>query len=123
MERTVDDPKIEIDILLSFPSKSSSPDTDLFRAIGRVARQLDAEAVVVPRVTAGFTDAHYFRDLGIIAYGFVPRWFSPGEARGIHGPNERAAVKNLGRGVETLISILQELDQLELGTPSSRRTR
>ena len=81
-----------------------------------MARRLDPEAIVVPRVIGGFTDAHYFRDLGITAYGFVPRWFSPGEVRGVHGPNERAKVENLSRGVETFISILQELDRLQLGT-------
>ena len=37
---------------------------------------------------AGFTDAHYFRDLGMTAYGFVPRKLRPVETRGIHGPNE-----------------------------------
>jgi len=120
VRRVVDDPKIRVETLLSFPAKSSSVETDLFRAIGRVARRLDSEAIVVPLVIAGFTDAHYFRELGITAYGFVPRWFSPGEARGVHGPNEHAHVENLGRGVETFISILQELDRLELAARSAR---
>ena len=113
VRRAVADPKISVETLLSFPSMSSSANTDLFRAIDRVARRRDPEAVVVPNVIAGFTDAHFFRELGITAYGFVPRWFSPGEARGVHGPNERARVENLGRGVETYIAILQELDRLE----------
>jgi acetylornithine deacetylase/succinyl-diaminopimelate desuccinylase-like protein len=64
---------------------------------------------VVPRVLAGFTDAHYFRELGITAYGFVPRWQRRGEQRGIHGPNERISVENLERGVETLVAILEQL--------------
>ncbi len=114
VQRSTLDPKIRVETLLSFPSQTSSSETDLFRAIGYVARKLDAEAVVVPRVVTGFTDAHYFRDLGITAYGFVPRWYSPGEVRGAHGPNERASLANLGRGVETLIEILQELDRHEL---------
>jgi acetylornithine deacetylase/succinyl-diaminopimelate desuccinylase-like protein len=61
----------------------------------------------------GFTDAHFFRELGITAYGFVPRWHQAGELRGIHGPEERISVENLERGAITLIQILEELDRLE----------
>ena len=71
----------------------------------------DPGAVIVPRMLVGFTDAHYFRDLGIHAYGFVPRWHRAGEARGIHGPDERVSVENLERGVQTLIAIITELDR------------
>jgi acetylornithine deacetylase/succinyl-diaminopimelate desuccinylase-like protein len=62
-------------------------------------------------VNAGFSDAHYFREIGLTAYGFVPRWLHPDEARGIHGPDERISVENLERGVETMIQILEELDR------------
>ena len=72
---------------------------------------VDPGALVVPRVVAGFTDAHYFRELGIIAYGFVPRWLSAAESGGVHGPDERVSIENLARGVETLIAILEELDR------------
>lgn len=101
----------EVEGILAFPSASSPTDTALFRAITTVARRRDPGAVVVPRVLAGFTDAHYFRELGITAYGFVPRWQRRGEPRGIHGSNERISVKNLRKGVETLIAILEELDR------------
>jgi acetylornithine deacetylase/succinyl-diaminopimelate desuccinylase-like protein len=67
--------------------------------------------VVVPRMIAGFTDAHWFRELGIVSYGFVPRWLPPAETRGIHGPNERISIDNLARGVETLVRLLELMDQ------------
>lgn len=101
----------EVQIVLAFAAVSSPADTPLYRAIGTVARRRDPGAVVVPRVLAGFTDAHFFRERGITAYGFVPRWQRRGEHRGIHGPNERITVKNLRKGVETLVAILEELDR------------
>ncbi len=101
---------VSVSILLSFPSNGSSTDTALYRAIERVAARKDPGAVVVPRLTAGFTDAHYFRDLGIVAYGFVPRWLSAEDTQGIHGSNERISIENLGRGVDALVAILEELD-------------
>ena len=61
----------------------------------------------------GFTDAHYFRELGITAYGFVPRAYRVDEPPGVHGPDERISIENLERGVATLIAILEELDRVE----------
>ena len=106
------DPAVEIDELLAFPSRSSSSDTRLFDAIERVARQQDPEALVVPRMIGGFTDAHWFREHGLVAYGFVPRWLGRAESRGVHGVDESVSVANLEAGVLTLIAILDELEAL-----------
>jgi acetylornithine deacetylase/succinyl-diaminopimelate desuccinylase-like protein len=108
----IDAPEIELRILLDFETRSSRIDTDLFRAIERVAARSGRPAVVVPRAIAGFSDAHYFRERGSIAYGFVPRWLDPRDTRGIHGPNERISLANLTRGVGVLVEILVELDRL-----------
>jgi acetylornithine deacetylase/succinyl-diaminopimelate desuccinylase-like protein len=109
VRQVVADPSIEIQLLLSFETRSSPADTDLFRAIEQVAAETDPTARVIPRVIAGFTDAHYFRDLGLVAYGFVPRWLPPSETHGIHGPNERISTENLARGVQTMVRILEVL--------------
>ena len=113
IERTLADPRLAVEPILAFDNRSSSADSPLYRAIEQVARTDGEQALVVPRVNAGFSDAHYFRELGLTAYGFVPRWLHPDEARGIHGPDERISVENLQRGVETMIEILQELDRQE----------
>lgn len=103
-----EDPGVEVEELLAFAGKGSAVGTPLWRAIERVA---GPDALMVPRVVSGFTDAHWFRDQGLVAYGFVPRWHRLGEKRGIHGPNERISLENLERGVTTLIEILDALDQ------------
>ena len=109
---------MRVETLLTFPSHQASPvDTPLFRAIEVVAEATQPGATVVPRVVPGFTDAHWFREAGLVAYGFVPRWNQPPEDRGVHGPNERISVENLERGIEILIAILQELDRQELAPP------
>jgi acetylornithine deacetylase/succinyl-diaminopimelate desuccinylase-like protein len=111
--REIADPAVALEPILAFPSRTSPSDTPLFRAISRVAVSQDPHAIVVPQVTAGFTDAHYFRSLGLVAYGFTPRWNYAGEHLGVHGHDERISTENLERGVETLIQILLELDALE----------
>lgn len=106
----IDDPGVETDVLLSFPARSSPIDTPLYRAIERLAAEIDPGAPVVPRVIAGFTDAHYFREAGIVSYGFVPRWLPASESRGIHGKNERVSIENLARGVRATVRLLELLD-------------
>jgi len=110
----IEDPGVSVDPILSFNARSSPVDTSLFHAIEQVAAEIDPSAIVVPRVIAGFTDAHYFRDLGIVAYGFVPRWLPPQESHGIHGPNERISIQNLERGVRALVRILEKLGRSPL---------
>ncbi len=108
----IGDPHVEIEILLSFPSRSSSAQTALFEAIDRVAHRETPEAIVVPRMIGGFTDAHWFREQDIVAYGFVPRWLSRAETSGVHGIDERVSVANLEAGVVTLLAIIDELDRI-----------
>jgi acetylornithine deacetylase/succinyl-diaminopimelate desuccinylase-like protein len=109
----IGDPGIRIEPFLTFTTSSSPVSSPLFRAIEVVAAEVDPGAPVVPRAIAGFTDAHYFRDIGMVAYGFVPRWLPPSETRGIHGPNERISIENLRRGIATLVRILEVLDGLD----------
>jgi len=113
LRRAVSDAAVSLEALLSFPSRTSPTDTALYRAVARVAARQEPGAVLVPQVNSGFTDAHYFRSLGLVAYGFTPRWHYQGEHLGVHGTDERISVENLERGVETLIELLQELDALE----------
>jgi acetylornithine deacetylase/succinyl-diaminopimelate desuccinylase-like protein len=115
VRRVIDDPAVSLRVELSFDAVSSPTDTALMEAIRRVAAKSSPEGVVVPRVIAGFTDAHWFRARGIVAYGFVPRRLRPVETRGVHGVNERISIENLELGVESTLAILRELDAVEGG--------
>ena len=119
LAEVIADPAVKIETVLSFPSRSSASDTRLFEAIENVARREDPTALVVPRIIGGFTDAHWFRDQGIVAYGFVPRWLSRGDSQGVHGVDERVSIANLRRGVLTLLAIVDELDALTTGDQAS----
>ncbi|HEY8120142.1 MAG TPA: M20/M25/M40 family metallo-hydrolase [Myxococcota bacterium] len=109
----IDDPTVELAIALDFPAAVSPVDTPLMRAIERVAERSDPRGFVVPRVISGFTDAHYFRALGLTAYSFVPRRLRLQDTLGIHGPNERVSLENLELGIRTTVAILDELERVE----------
>ena len=109
----IDDPSIEIETILSFPAAASSADTPLFRSIAAIASREPGSAVVVPRMIGGFTDAHWFRERGLVAYGFVPRALAREEARGVHGLDERASTKGLVESIRLSIDILRDFDGRE----------
>ncbi len=113
IEALIDEPSIEIEILLRFPSRASSADTPLYRAIEQVAASQDPAGLVVPRMIGGFTDAHWFRELGIVSYGFVPRSVAREEARRVHGIDERVAIESLVDSIELMLEIVRRFDRID----------
>ncbi len=109
LRQRLDQPSISIDVLMSFPPAVSSTDTDLFRAIETVTARRFPGSTVLPAVTAGFTDSHFFRDLGIVAYGFSPAVIPAGDQGGVHGNNERISVRNVERGWRTMLDLLETI--------------
>ncbi len=111
LTEVVNDPHVELSVLLNFPPVSSAADTPLFRAIRAVAKRNHPEALVLPSMLTGFTDSRYFRAKGIISYGFSGIALQAGEDYGVHGPNERIPLASLGQATRILFEVLQELDK------------
>jgi len=109
LRRLVADDTIELETLLSFPASSSSTNSDLMTAVRDVVATEFGGAAVVPSVIPGFTDSHYFRELGIASYGFVPFILADDEAKTVHGTNERVSEENLRDGVRRLVGLLRAL--------------
>jgi len=107
LETIINDPKVEIQKLMSFSPAVSSTDTELFKGITAVMKERHPDAIVTPSVTTGFTDSHFFRDLGISCYGFNPA-IIPDDLQGtVHGNNERVPVESVKQGVSDLLEIVQ----------------
>jgi len=107
LSAALNDPQITIDQLLGFTPAVSSTDTPLYRAIATVTRQHYPAAAVVPSVSTGFTDSHYFRDHGIAAYGFAPFLIPQADESGVHGNNERISVENVRTGTQMMVEIVK----------------
>jgi acetylornithine deacetylase/succinyl-diaminopimelate desuccinylase-like protein len=60
-------------------------------------------------VETGFTDSHWFRDLGIACYGFAPFLIPEAEESGVHGNNERISVDNIRRGTQMMLEIVNRV--------------
>jgi acetylornithine deacetylase/succinyl-diaminopimelate desuccinylase-like protein len=105
LRKVIADDTIKVDVMLNFPAESSPRKSELMTAIGKLAAT--DNTVVIPMMIAGFTDSHYFREKGLDCYGFIPIAASTAEVRGVHGLNERVAVKELGAAVRRMVELLK----------------
>ncbi len=90
------------------PATISPIDTPLYAALEAVTRQFQPQASLVPRITAGGTDAMFFRQVGTVAYGFglFSQAISAAEfASRFHGNNERIDVQSLGLTTEAWLAL------------------
>lgn len=104
----IGDPNIEITRIMGFTPAVSPRDTPLYEAIQRAVAMTFEDAILIPSVSTGFTDSHFFRDVDIVSYGFAPFIYLEGERTGVHGNNERISIENLKRGTKILTDFLFE---------------
>jgi acetylornithine deacetylase/succinyl-diaminopimelate desuccinylase-like protein len=103
----MNDPAIRVEKLMGFTPAVSSTDTPLYRATANVVHRHFPEANIVPAVETGFTDSHYFRDLGIACYGFAPFLIPVAEEGGVHGNNERISIENVRQGTGMMLELVR----------------
>lgn len=108
IESIVNDPQIKIEKIMSFSPAVSPAKGELWQHIEKLANRRYKNARVIPSVSTGFTDSHFFRDLGITSYGLGFFVVPPGDVRGVHGNDERLGVENLKQGTAAMLELLQE---------------
>ncbi len=92
---------------MGFSPAISPTDNPLYETLADVSREHFPDATVVPAVLGGFTDSHFFRDLGIASYGYEPTVIPQEDQGGVHGNDERVSEENVRRGVAMMIEILE----------------
>jgi acetylornithine deacetylase/succinyl-diaminopimelate desuccinylase-like protein len=102
--KVLDDKNLKVETILNFRSASSSRDSQLMNAIGKLAQSDDSR--VVPAIDLSFTDSHYFRQKGLISYGFIPIELNSAEEQTIGGANEHIPLKELGAGIHRMVQLL-----------------
>lgn len=109
LRRVIDDDTIQIETILTFGNGDSPFVSTFVDAVRAVVTRHHPGADLVPNVLSGFTDSHFFRELGVHCYGFMPFLLPDEDLRGIHGNDERISVENMRRGPEILYEILELL--------------
>lgn len=98
---------VAVETLMGFTPAQSSAETGLFRMIEEATRDHFPNASIVPAVITAFTDSHFLRDLGLVAYGYDPFVVPRSDQAGVHGNNERLSIENIRRGVVVMSDIVE----------------
>jgi len=114
----IDDPGIKVEQIMGFTPAVSSADTPLYRALVTVSKKYFPDAAIVQQVSTGFTDSHFFRDLGIPSYGYAPFLIPAGQESGVHGNDERISLENVRRGTAMMLEIVQLMATTSSGAPA-----
>ncbi|HEV7559280.1 MAG TPA: M20/M25/M40 family metallo-hydrolase [Kofleriaceae bacterium] len=112
--RAVLGPDVELEVFKSAPPIVTEPvESPVFAAIKRHVEAREPDAVVIPYLIPGFTDAKYFTRMGARWYGFSPVKIEKGSgirfADMFHGHDERVPIAGLAWGVEVLDAVIRDL--------------
>jgi len=119
--RAIDDPGVEVRVLLSAKGEAASAETGLYTVTRRVLARRFPGAVVAPVLGPGLSENRVFRARGIRTYGMLPFRVNYYDAAGIHAVNERMRVDWFVEGVETVKEIVREAATAgERGAPPRR---
>jgi acetylornithine deacetylase/succinyl-diaminopimelate desuccinylase-like protein len=99
---------VEIEVV-RHDAAPAEPDLSLLDTLGAIVRELDPDAIPVPMMQVGVTDARFFSRLGIQTYGFLPLNLPEGfDAMSlIHAADERVPADALRFGTEAISRALQ----------------
>ena len=113
LKRVIDDPAVEVQVVDSpeGPAQGAMPlDSEMYRAMGAVAKRLWPGAAVVPYMSTGATDSEYLREKGVLSYGFgMP--LDPQDEMRMHGNDERITLAGLSEGTKYLYELVLELNK------------
>jgi len=109
LRSVIKDDRIQIEPILAFDANASPVDTALVQTIAEVAKRRFPEAILTYPVLAGFTDCHFFRELGIHSYGFSPFVASQRNlGGGVHGNDERISKQAFVEGVRFFYEVIAQ---------------
>jgi acetylornithine deacetylase/succinyl-diaminopimelate desuccinylase-like protein len=111
LERLIADPKIRIEAIGDMAPPYSAPlDTEMFRALERVAARVLPGVPLATPTSAGATDRPYWAAAGPIPYGIDPYLVELEESRySVHGNNERLSLENIEFGLKYYVDVILEM--------------
>ena len=94
------DPKVSLRVVEgNEPSPVSATDNAQFTLLAETIRAVFPDAVPVPYIMLGGTDARRFTSISDAVYRFAPFRMSAGDRASIHADNERLGIETFGEGI------------------------
>jgi len=111
IENTVSDKiRVEAAGFLTNPSPVSGIDSEAFRILEKTIRSVFPEAVVVPGLIGGGTDARYFYEVSDDVYRFYPIRLGPESMSMFHGIDEKISKENYKEIIEFTYHLIREFN-------------
>ena len=113
LKKVIDDTSIQVVYdQAEHPDTPASPvESDLFKAMEKMGKQLWPEAATVPFMSTGATDAAYLRAKKIPTYGILPFPLDEDDLSRMHGHNERLSLADLQDGLKYLYLTVEEVNR------------
>ncbi|MGH6786166.1 MAG: M20/M25/M40 family metallo-hydrolase, partial [Novosphingobium sp.] len=110
LERTIGNPAVKVvQRVLGKPIAQAPPmDPKIVGPMEKLAAKHFPGIPVIPTISTGATDGVYLAAVGIPTYGVPGVWGDP-DGNGVHGLNERLAVRSLYAGRDYLFDLVKEL--------------
>lgn len=102
--------KVELAGFSVDPSPVSGIDSEAFKNLELTIRSVFPEAVVVPGLIGGGTDARYFYDVADDVYRFYPIRLEPDSFTRFHGIDEKISKENYREMVEFAYQLIKKFD-------------
>ena len=110
IERTVGDKiKVEPVGFLTNPSPVSGIDSEAFKTLETTIRSVFPNAIVVPGLVGGGTDARYFYEVSEDVYRFYPIRIGPDSMTRFHGIDEKISKENYLEIIEFTYQLIRKM--------------
>jgi acetylornithine deacetylase/succinyl-diaminopimelate desuccinylase-like protein len=108
-EAAGDPQHIRVEQLMAFKPNTSSSETAAYKAIAEVAQRSYPGIKVVQALETGFTDSHYFREIGIQSYGWDAVERTSEESATAHGNNERVRIESFEKALPVFYAVVEQI--------------
>jgi acetylornithine deacetylase/succinyl-diaminopimelate desuccinylase-like protein len=109
LKQQMGDDEIKIEFIMKGEGNSSEMDTDSYRTIEKGLLDHYPGALAAPYLMLGTTDSRFFREHGMLSYGFCPAVIPADHLKSIHGIDEKIAAESLVKGTEVYTDIVKRL--------------
>ena len=112
VQKIIDDPRIELRILgfNKEPSPISNTRCQAFNVLCKSIKQHSPEALIVPYLVMGATDARYFYQLTDNVYRYLALPLVKGDISRVHGTDERINIKDYVGYIQFLIQVIENFN-------------
>jgi len=109
IKKQLDDDEIQIEFIVKGEGNASDMDTWEYATIEASLKEHYPGAIAAPYLMLGTTDSRFFREKGVLSYGFCPAVIPAEHLRSIHGTDEKIGINSMRKGTEDYKDIVTRL--------------